>query len=109
MIPSIKESLSEMIKRLPNTKLLEEVRRVLLTIWDPIRIQELPEEYRIHAQDEYDRYVGVVTDMLVSGRSKSDIENFLYQIEISEMGQKPYNSRSVEAVSALLEIGSSDD
>ena len=47
-----------------NEALAKSVRRILLTDWDPIRIQELDDEFRIANQDKYDRYVEAVSEII---------------------------------------------
>ena len=50
------------------TAITAKVLQVLLGDWDPIGVQDLPEEYRQAATDEYDAYMGPVVGMLMTDR-----------------------------------------
>jgi hypothetical protein len=62
------------------------VRRILLGDWDPIGVQNLPDKYRQATTDEYDSYIGPVIGMLVAGKSKTEIADFLHDTEIRNIG-----------------------
>jgi hypothetical protein len=62
------------------------VRRILLEDWDPIGVQDFRDKYRQATTDEYDTYIGPVVDMLLAGKSKNQIVDFLYDVEIRNMG-----------------------
>ena len=78
------------------------VRKVLLTEWDPIRMQELPDALRLANQDEYDDYVGPVAEMIAAGQDRLALESFLRDIETRAMGQPPANSRAAQAAMTLF-------
>ena len=83
------------------------VRTILLIDWDPIRLQELSEAYRISNKDEYDRYVEAISGMIADGSEQRDLEKYLFDIETQTMGLKPNDSRAAVAARALhkLETG----
>jgi hypothetical protein len=84
--------------------LLGRVREILLTKWDPIRLQELPEDVRNANQDEYDRYAEAIVAMLMDGRDEDALENYLSEVEIRKMGQKPRDGRAGDAARALFSM-----
>jgi len=57
------------------------IKKVLLEEWDPIGVGDIPE-----AQDEYDSYVPEIYKMLVSGKPKYDIFEYLWWLETEHMG-----------------------
>lgn len=57
-----------------------EIRRVFLDIWDPIRIGGEPD-----GQDEYDGYLGRAFELLTSGATDQEIEEYLLWI-LGRMG-----------------------
>jgi hypothetical protein len=59
----------------------DSIREVLIRDWDPIHIQDIPE-----AQDEYDRYVGGVYQLLSGGASEFMIATHLASVERESMG-----------------------
>lgn len=58
-----------------------EIRSVFLHTWDPIGVENEP-----NAQNEYDSYIGVVYDMLVSGAPDSAIADYLFWAVHEHMG-----------------------
>ena len=58
-----------------------EIRRVLLEVWDPIGVRD-----ELHAQDEYDSYIGAIYRLLVEGASDEAITTYLYGVETVQMG-----------------------
>ena len=79
-------------------QLIDRVRRVLLTHWDPIGV-------RVHreAADEYDAYAPRIAAMVASRCSSDDLERHLATIETQDMGlpARPSSSRA-SAIRALL-------
>ncbi|ACY13410.1 hypothetical protein [Haliangium ochraceum] len=65
----------------PNQKLYEAVRYVLLTEWDPIGVSPYPE-----ASNEYDAYVPEVYQLLVRRSDAQEVFDFLWAIETEHMG-----------------------
>jgi hypothetical protein len=58
-----------------------EIRRVLMTHWDPIGVKDEP-----NAADEYDSYIGGIFDLLHRGASNAEISIHLRNIEVEQMG-----------------------
>jgi hypothetical protein len=58
-----------------------QIREVLMSKWDPIRVNGVPE-----AADEYDSYIGGVYELLERDASKESICAHLQNIEIETMG-----------------------
>ncbi|HEY0502134.1 MAG TPA: hypothetical protein VGD42_01455 [Lysobacter sp.] len=71
-----------------------EIRRVLVTDWDPIGVMDDPEWPR----DEYDRYVGEIFGFLARGESAEFLARHLCLVEDKMMGL------GSPAVSARLEV-----
>ena len=59
----------------------QKVRHVLLTTWDPIGVQDIPD-----AQDEYDGYVPTIFSMLITRKPVSEIFEYLLWLETEHMG-----------------------
>ena len=86
-----------------------EIRRVLMSKWDPIGVADEP-----MAADEYDSYIGDVFELLKSNASSSRIGNYLREIETVRMGLidaqgqplVPADHRK-EAVAALIQLRTS--
>jgi len=57
------------------------IRDALLKEWDPIGINAIAE-----AQDEYDAYVWTVYKLLIEGKQKNDILDYLWWLETEHMG-----------------------
>ena len=49
-----------MIDKITSRLIRSQIRRVLLTVWDPIGVKDEP-----NAQDEYDGYLGEIYGLLV--------------------------------------------
>ena len=58
-----------------------EIRRILMSTWDPIGVRDEPQ-----AADEYDRYIGDVCDLLKRGEAHRDIYEYLLWVETERMG-----------------------
>jgi hypothetical protein len=84
--------------------LLRRVREILLTKWDPIRLQELPDDIRDANQDEFDRYAETVVAMLMDGKDENALENYLSEVEVRNMGQSPRDSRAGNVARALFSL-----
>ncbi|MFZ1852080.1 MAG: hypothetical protein WAU15_07595 [Nitrosomonas sp.] len=59
----------------------KEIRRILLKDWDPIGIKDIAE-----AQDEYNSYVPLISQMIISHKSVHEIFEYLWWIETEHMG-----------------------
>ena len=82
------------------------VRHVLLTMWDPIGIQELPPATREANSDEYDAYLAPLIQRMTNVGSESDLGDYLRDVEMRRMGLKPRFSRASTAAKALMELKS---
>ncbi len=71
-----------MSENLDHIQLLnKEIKRILLKDWDPIGIKDIAE-----AQDEYDSYVSLISQMIISHKSVHEIFEYLWWIETEHMG-----------------------
>lgn len=77
----------------------EEIRRVLLQIWDPIGVKHVAQ-----AQDEYDSYIGDIHDLLIAGAANEVIEAHLLGIVTDRMGLPASVEDMSETVRALRQI-----
>jgi hypothetical protein len=85
-------------------KITAEVRRILLRDWDPIGVQDLPEKYRRAATDEYDSYINPRVYMLLADRSQREIADFLYDIEVRDMGGRRDRGSADAAAARLADL-----
>jgi len=84
----------------------DEIRRILMSKWDPIGVSDTPE-----AADEYDMYTGAIHGMLLRNASNAELTAHLLEIETKRMGLTdlkgnpllPAELRS-EAVAALQHL-----
>ena len=58
-----------------------EIRHVLLDVWDPIGIKDVP-----NARDEYDGYIGRLYELLINNAADSDLTEYLYWAAHDQMG-----------------------
>jgi hypothetical protein len=58
-----------------------EIRRILLSEWDPIGVSDVPE-----AQDEYDGYIAQIYGILIRREPKQKLVEFLWWAETQNMG-----------------------
>ena len=81
-------------------KARSEIRRVLLEVWDPIGVRDVPQ-----AQDEYDSYVGGIYRLLAEKAPDEKIVDYLYWVETDQMGLSEHDRAGlrsvVEALSAI--------
>lgn len=75
------------------------IRRVFVEVWDPIRVMDDPEWPR----DEYDGYIGRVFELLVTGGSDRQIEEYL-EWAVERMGMDGSRASHQQVVSALRGI-----
>ena len=73
----------------------QEIRRILLTEWDPLNVEDSPK-----LADEYDRYIPGILILLKKGASVPEIEQFLREVEAS-FGISPEPQRSRRAAIRL--------
>lgn len=57
------------------------IRNILMRRWDPIGVKDVPE-----AADEYDMYIGNISDLLTQGISSKELSEHLVKIETGRMG-----------------------
>jgi len=58
-----------------------ELRKVLLSDWDPIGISDFPE-----ASDEYDTYLGNIFHLINIGSTARELAEYLFEVESIQMG-----------------------
>jgi len=77
-----------------------EIRRVLMDVWDPIGVKDVP-----NAQDEYDGYIGKLFELLTTGGSDADLVEQLYWAAHDQMGlDAAHRSDMLSTVEALRKI-----
>lgn len=70
-----------MIEKRDARRIQDEIRNVLVDIWDPIGIKPLG-----GPRDEYDSYIGDMYGMLARGATDEEIATELLKIERQQMG-----------------------
>ena len=75
-----------------------EIRAILLNNWDPIGIADVQQ-----AHDEYDRYVGSLSNLIRQKKSLDQMSATLTQIEIA-MGLEPDAARAKRVAEMLLNV-----
>ena len=88
-----------MIDRYESRRIRDEIRRVLMTAWDPIGVRDEP-----NAQDEYDSYLGGVFDLLTGGASDDRISAHLWRIVTERMELPAKKGDMQSTVLALRQI-----
>ena len=84
-----------------NENLTNAISAILLTMWDPIGIADVPV-----AADEYDRYVAPLIRRLRAGASSRELAAILLRIETEEFdlpGDTARARRVAERLQALLD------
>ena len=76
----------------------DEIRQVLVKIWDPIGIKDEP-----RAQDEYDSYIEGVFNLLAKRASQKEIED-LWKIIEDRIQVHPQTGATQNAAKALRNI-----
>ena len=77
----------------------QKVRHVLLTTWDPIGVQDIPD-----AQDEYDGYVPTIFSMLITRKPVSEIFEYLLWLETEHMGLSADRQRTQKIAQDLVDL-----
>jgi hypothetical protein len=77
----------------------DSVRKVLIDDWDPIGVSHIPE-----AKDEYDAYALELSSMLLAGKSRKDILDYLWWLETEHMGLQGNRDKAEEVADALVQI-----
>jgi hypothetical protein len=75
------------------------IRRVLLDIWDPIGIRDEP-----NAQDEYDMYIGAISELLRRGASDGEIAKYLHHVAHDRMGFDNAQIRDMDETVRALKL-----
>ena len=78
-----------------------QMRHVLLNIWDPIGVRDEP-----LAQDEYDRYLGDLSALLIRRASDAELNDYLRWVAHERMGftsdaSRAGASRTIAALRAI--------
>jgi len=81
----------------------EAVGRILLEEWDPIGIADTPE-----AADEYGTYAMAVTSLLLRGEPREKLVDYLWTVEIEDMGLDGDRARIESVVARLLQLRHDD-
>lgn len=85
-----------MIDEYESREIRARIRDVLLNDWDPIGIRDEP-----NAQDEYDRYLGDIYELLMRRAPDSEIAHYLHWVAHERMGFTSEASRAA----ALRTVG----
>lgn len=70
---------------------------MLLKDWDPIGVRE-----DRGTQNEYDSYVPMVCKLLMTGRPKQELVEYLWRVETEHMGLSGANRQATEQVTEKL-------
>jgi hypothetical protein len=62
-------------------RIQNEIRHVLLNVWDPIGIRDEP-----NAQDEYDSYIGKLYELLMADAPETEFVSYLHYVAHDLMG-----------------------
>jgi hypothetical protein len=88
-----------MVDKYESRRIRGEIRRVLMSDWDPIGVRDEP-----NAQDEYDSYLGDVFDLLTGGASDERISEHLWRIVTERMELPAKKDDMQSTVLALRQI-----
>jgi hypothetical protein len=78
-----------MIDKAGSRRIRAEIRHVLLSVWDPIGVQDEP-----LAQDEYDSYLGDIYELLIRRAPDSELADYLHWVAHERMGFTTEASRA---------------
>ena len=92
-------AIPEMIEKYESRRIRGEIRRVLMTVWDPIGVKGEP-----NAQDEYDSYLGDVLALLTGGASDDRIGEYLWHVVTDRMELPAKKEDMQDTVIALRRI-----
>lgn len=85
--------------RQESVRIQNEIRQILLTVWDPIGVKDEP-----NAQDEYDSYVFEIFNLLAKRATDHEITKWLLYITNARMGLNAKAQDMQATISALREI-----
>jgi len=88
--------LTEMLTKKEIRRIEDEIRRVLVNVWDPIGIKDVT-----NAQDEYDAYIGGVFQILNRDGSEEELGAYLWKVIEEKIHVHPAKGATQEAVKAL--------
>ena len=88
-----------MIDECESGRIISDIRQVLLNVWDPIGVSDVPE-----CSDEYDCCLGGVYDLLANGSSDEDIADYLWKRANHHMGCSISKESMMPTVAALRRI-----
>jgi hypothetical protein len=74
-----------MIEKNESRRIRTEIRRVLLEVWDPIGVRNVPQ-----AQDEYDCCLGEIFRLLTTGGTDDQIVDYLWEEASEHMGTESW-------------------
>lgn len=81
--------------------MINKIREILLTKWDPLDIGENPS-----LSDEYDGYIALILRSLIDGIGIDDLSMLLYKIEQVDLGINGNQERCYNTAIALKNIDS---
>ncbi len=88
-----------MIEKYESRRIRVDIRHVLMDVWDPIGVKDIPEAY-----DEYDGYLGEVMKLLVDAKTDEEIALHLQWIITDRMGLTAKVEDMMPTVKALRAI-----
>jgi len=88
-----------MIEKKESRRIWKEIRRVLLEVWDPIGVRDVPQ-----AQDEYDCCIGGIFRLLTTGGTDDQIVDYLWQQPNEHIGLIIGRDQMYPTVAALRRI-----
>ncbi len=83
--------------------LMKEIKKIILSKWDPIGIQDIPE-----AQDEYDSYVFDVYKLIKSKKTESELFDYLWRMETEHMGLSGNKKHTQTIAHKLFKLSAAD-
>ncbi len=90
---------SRMIEKNESRRIRAEIRRVLLEVWDPIGVRDVPQ-----AEDEYDCCLDGLFRLLTTGCTDDEITDYLLRQANDHMGLSLRRKQLYTTVAALRQI-----
>lgn len=81
------------------SRTIDEIRNVLLTVWDPIGVGDRPE-----CSDEYDCCIGGVHSLLANGSTDDELANYLWKQASEHMGLSVSKESIMPTILALRQL-----
>ena len=89
-----------MIEKYESRRIRAQIRHVLLQVWDPIGIKDVP-----NARGEYDGYIGQIYDLLTGSAPDRELAEYLFWTVHDHMGLDSAKISDMDAtVKALRQI-----